>query len=85
MGGTVPRRTRDWRPFVTLDSDPLSSLSRASRDRVRENDEGQDFYPTGDCFWLTPSQWQFLAPYVADLAIKTVVAFENRSQQSEIP
>ena len=32
IGGTVPRRTRDCRSFVTPDFDPGSSLSRVPRD-----------------------------------------------------
>jgi len=55
----APRGTRDCRSFVTPDRSPGSSLSRASRDRVRWNDDGRDAHPTGDCFGLAPSQCQF--------------------------
>jgi hypothetical protein len=38
------------------DSDPGSSLSRASRDHVRGNDKRRDAHPTGDCFVHAPSR-----------------------------
>jgi len=63
IGGTVPRGTRDCRSLVTPDSDPGSSLSRASRDRVRGNDDGQDAHPTEDCFGLGLSQWHHRHSY----------------------
>jgi len=46
IGGTVPRGTRDCRPFVTPDSDPGSSLDS----RVRGNDGGRNALTTGDYF-----------------------------------
>jgi len=50
IGETVPRGTRDFRTFVTPDSDPGACLSRVSQDRVRVQDHGQDRPPYAP-FW----------------------------------